>query len=325
MASAVLSWFYSQLFVTPSLPTTSFEGKTVVVTGANRGLGLEATRQFVRLGASKVIMAVRNVSRGEAAKIDIENTEKTPTSTIEIWYLDMASYDSVKQFIVKLRTLSRLDALIASAGTLGSRFSLTDGHETTVTINVISTFLLAISVLPIMKETASKFNIRPHLVIVSSEVHNWTSLPAKDKPNIFVALNDKDSANMMTRYADTKLMEILVLRELFDSVIESPGTYPIIINTVNPGFCQTDFGDEASFFFKVLKLLIARRVDVGSRTYVHASGIGNEGQGKYLSDCAIGTESPFVRSEQGKGTGKRLWEELRSILEEVQPGVTNQI
>ena len=113
MASAMLSWFYSQLFVTPALPTTSFEGKTVVITGANRGLGLEATRQFVRLGASKVIMAVRSVSRGQAAKDDIEHTEKCPTSTIEIWDLDMASYDSIKQFAEKLGTLSRVDALVA--------------------------------------------------------------------------------------------------------------------------------------------------------------------------------------------------------------------
>lgn len=99
--------------MTPTLPTTSFEGKTVVVAGANRGLGLEATRQFVRLGASKVIMAVRSVSRGQAAKDDVENTEKCSTSTIEIWDLDMASYDSIKQFAEKLGTLSRLDALVA--------------------------------------------------------------------------------------------------------------------------------------------------------------------------------------------------------------------
>lgn len=214
---------------------------------------------------------------------------------------------------------------LQSAGINGSKFSLTEGHETTVTINVISTFLLTLLALPRLKETASKFNVRPHLVIVSSEVHNWTKLPAKEKSSIFAALDDKDSANMMTRYADTKLMEILLLQELFRSVITSPEAYPVIINTVNPGFCQTDFVDNAPFFFKVLRVLIARRPDVGSRTYVHAASIGDAGQGKYLSDCAVGTESPFVRSEDGKATGKRLWEELKPILEEVQPGVTKMI
>ena len=130
---------------------------------------------------------------------------------------------------------------------------------------------------------------------------------------------------MMTRYADTKLMEILLLQQLFRSVITSPEAYPVIINTVNPGFCQTDFVDNAPFLFKVLKVLIGRPPDVGSRTYVHAACIGDEGQAKYLSDCAVGIESPFVRSEDGKATGKRLWQELKSILEEIQPGVTKMI
>ena len=66
----------SQILYTPKEPSTiSYAGKTVVVTGANTGLGLEATRHFVLAVASTVIIACRTLSKGEAAKQDIERTE----------------------------------------------------------------------------------------------------------------------------------------------------------------------------------------------------------------------------------------------------------
>ncbi len=59
-------------------PTTSFAEKTIIVTGANCGLGLEAARHFVRLGARKVVLGYRSVPKGEAAKEDIDSTQKSP-------------------------------------------------------------------------------------------------------------------------------------------------------------------------------------------------------------------------------------------------------
>jgi retinol dehydrogenase 12 len=318
------AFFYTQLFVHPRLPKTSFQGKTIVITGANRGLGLEATRQFARLGASKIIMGVRNISRGEAAKADIEKTEKCPPSTIDLRLLDMASYESVKKFAENLSSLARVDALIASAGMMPHEFKLAEGHEESVTINVISTFLLAFLALPKLKETASRFNTRPHLTIISSEVHGWTKFAVGKNTRIFDALDQKSKVDMF-RYNDTKLMEILIFRELFRSVVKSPETYPVTINIVNPGFCKTEFADGTGLFLSILKSLIGRRADVGSRTYIHAASVGAQGQGKYLSDCAVATESPFVRSEDGKATGQRLWGELKEILEKIQPGVTGLI
>jgi hypothetical protein len=84
--------FHSQLFVQPTYPTRSFAGETVIITGSNVGLGKEAARHIARLGASKLILAVRNVSAGEEAKKDIENTINCGGSVIEVWQLDLASY-----------------------------------------------------------------------------------------------------------------------------------------------------------------------------------------------------------------------------------------
>ncbi|KAM0316480.1 hypothetical protein ACHAPQ_011302 [Fusarium lateritium] len=56
------------------VPTTSFKGQTIIVTGSNTGLGLEAANHFVRLDADVVILAVRSLKRGEAAKASIESS-----------------------------------------------------------------------------------------------------------------------------------------------------------------------------------------------------------------------------------------------------------
>jgi retinol dehydrogenase 12 len=69
-----LTFFRSQLFVKLPIPTTRSSGQTVIVTGANAGIGLEAAWHFVHLDASKVILAVRSISKGEAAAKFIEES-----------------------------------------------------------------------------------------------------------------------------------------------------------------------------------------------------------------------------------------------------------
>ncbi|KAL9627045.1 MAG: hypothetical protein Q9164_007723, partial [Protoblastenia rupestris] len=67
-----LSDVYTQLAFRPPVPKADFSGKTIIVTGANVGLGKEASKHFVRLNTHKVILAVRSVKKGEAAKAEIE-------------------------------------------------------------------------------------------------------------------------------------------------------------------------------------------------------------------------------------------------------------
>jgi NAD(P)-dependent dehydrogenase (short-subunit alcohol dehydrogenase family) len=94
MGMLSLRWLYSQLILTPPRPTRSFAGESIIVTGSNVGLGHEAARHFVRLGAAKVILAVRNQQAGEEAKRSIELSTKS-SGICEVWQLDLASYDSV--------------------------------------------------------------------------------------------------------------------------------------------------------------------------------------------------------------------------------------
>ena len=109
---SILQFLYGQLFTQLPKPTTSFEGKTVIVTGSNVGLGKEAARHITNNNASTVILAVRSLEKGEAAKKDIEaSTGKT--NVVKVWQLDMSSYQSVLDFAERAnKELPRLDIAI---------------------------------------------------------------------------------------------------------------------------------------------------------------------------------------------------------------------
>jgi NAD(P)-dependent dehydrogenase (short-subunit alcohol dehydrogenase family) len=96
-------------------PPNSFASQTIVVTGANTGLCLETARHITSLGASKVILGVRILSKGLSAKASIEKTTKR-AGIIEVWELDLSRFHSVKAFATRAQSLPRLDTAIMNAG-----------------------------------------------------------------------------------------------------------------------------------------------------------------------------------------------------------------
>jgi len=318
-----MGFIYSQLFITPAYPTTSCAGQTIIVTGSNVGLGKEAARHFARLGASKVILAVRNSKAGEAAKHDIESSTRCNPNVIEVWPLDLSSYESVKSFADRATKLPRIDVLLENAGIAASKWEVVQGHERTIVINVISTFYLAMLLLPKLKSSAKEFDIKPRLTIVSSEVHGWTKFPEWKEPKIFDALDDESKKTFGERYPTSKLLEVLVVRQIAPK-LEGSG---VTLNMLNPGLCHSELGRDAGFFLTVLKFFLARTTEVGSRTLVAAGVAGPEAHGKYMHDAKVddGILSSFVKSEDGKQASEKVWKELSAILESIQPGITSNL
>lgn len=175
------------------------EGRTYIVTGANVGLGYEVAKHLASFGASKIILAVRNTKAGETAKATIESETACLAGTLEVWPLDLASYGSVTKFAQRATaSLERIDGLIENAGVALLNREEAEGQEMTITVNVLSTLLLAVLMMPKLEETAKKFNLLPHLVIVGSEV-------AWDAKADFIKVKDdpleelKKADNMMGR------------------------------------------------------------------------------------------------------------------------------
>jgi NAD(P)-dependent dehydrogenase (short-subunit alcohol dehydrogenase family) len=235
--SFLAAFFQRQLFYTPLIPTASFEGKTVIVTGSNVGLGLEACRWLVRLGASQVILACRNVEKGKAAANDIQTTTSCSPDILKVWQLDMNSYKSVIAFAEKAKSeLPRLDAVLANAGIATRTFGTTEDNEQTITTNVVSLSLLGFLLHPKLHETAGKFNTETHLTITASELYEVAKFQERNAPDgkIFATLNDKSTANMADRYNVSKLLEILMVKQM--AAMFPLTSSKVIINCVAPGY-----------------------------------------------------------------------------------------
>lgn len=331
--SFYLSFVYSQLFVRLPHPDADFSGQTIIVTGSNVGLGLEAARHFTRLNAAKVILAVRDIKKGQAAMRSIEeSTGRKGGGVVEVWHLDLSRYESIKDFARRAAQLPRLDVLLENAGLAADKYQAFEDNESTITVNVISTCLLALLLLPKLRETAHRFNGEPrlpHLVIVSSEVHYLTSFPEQSAAHgeILKTLNDKDTANMSDRYNVSKLLEVFFTRELA-ARSSSKNDKDVVINFLNPGLCHSELGRNAGWDLWLMKAALARSTEQGSRTLVHACTAGEESHGQYMSNCEVSDVAPMVKKDEVEDGGrlqKRVWEEVTRKLERIQPGIMQNL
>lgn len=158
-------------------------GRTIVFTGANRGIGLEAARHVAQLGVARLILAVRSVSAGMEAKADIEDSfvdeppstsarqnESDPKPVVEVWRLDLADWTTVRAFAERAsRELDRLDVLVQNASAALDVFGTNEhGYERNIAANVFGTVMLAMMLLPKMRDTATHFDSLPHSVILTS-------------------------------------------------------------------------------------------------------------------------------------------------------------
>lgn len=236
--SFLAAFIYRQFIYTPPVPTASFKGQTIIVTGSNCGLGLEACRWMVRLGAFQVIIACRNVEKGQAAAKDIQAATSCPADTLQVWKLDMNSYASVTAFADRVKAeLPRLDVFIANAGVATREFRMTEDNEETITTNVVSTSLLGCLILPKLRETALKYNTNTHFTITASELYEVAKFNESKAPagQILATLNDeaKSKDNMSDRYNISKLLEIFFIKQL--AAMSPIDSNKVIVNCVAPG------------------------------------------------------------------------------------------
>ncbi|KAF9447064.1 NAD(P)-binding protein [Macrolepiota fuliginosa MF-IS2] len=332
------SFIREQWTEVPPVVHVNLKGKTVVVVGANTGLGFEAAQHFARMGAGRLVLACRSQEKGEAAVERLK--QETGYSKAELWLVDLADFASVRAFVDQaLENLERLDILVLNAAaaprTDGSFISTKDGWETSLQVNNLSSSLLALLLLPRVLKTAKQHGTIPRIVIVSSEVHFWTTFEDKvlDSPNAFEVLGSKEYCTpqiMKLRYLDTKLLGVFFARALNSRIKDQP----IIVNTVNPGFCRTELHrNMAGLVTWLLELVFGRTAEQGSRQLIWAAvgtPKGDEGaldnlKGAYISFADIHPPSDFVLGEEGKKKEDKLWNDLVSTLEKVDPRVSDVV
>ncbi|KAK2032057.1 short chain dehydrogenase [Colletotrichum zoysiae] len=303
-------------------PAEDCAGRTVIVTGSNVGLGLEAARHFVRLNAAKVILAVRSTEKGEAAKTNIELTTGR-RDVLEVWPLDQLSFDSVKEFAARADQLPRLDYLLLNASIATNDRVEAEGWESSLTVNVLSTFLLGLKLLPVLRRSGKTYNVTPKIVITASEASQLAKFRERNAENIYKALNANRS--LLDRYNTTKLMQVILGRQMAIAV-DASDKGRVQVTTLNPGLCSTELFRNMAFPLTIivhigLKLL-ARSPEVGSRCLMAGAFAGDEAHGRYMSDCVVAEFPKMMRGEEGEHLQERLWEETVEILNGVDPGVS---
>lgn len=258
------------------------------------------------------------------------------TTLIEVWELDLASYQSVLAFGKRVQAqLPRLDAFIANAGVEPVVFTLAEDLEMTLTVNVVSTMLLNILVLPKLRVTSAEYGIPTTLTIVGSSVHIFGStenllVPPKDKSkDAFALLSDPAIADlggpdawMSPQYALSKTLLHAVLPHLAAKASRPGQKEQVVVNWVNPGWCASDISrhkNAQSRGTRISFVLIGRTAEQGSRELVNAILAGKESHGHYMSECRMKPESTFLRSEKGVQFGERLWRELMARIERISP------
>jgi NAD(P)-dependent dehydrogenase (short-subunit alcohol dehydrogenase family) len=233
---SVGGFIHRQFIYTPPVPTASFEGKTVIVTGGNTGLGLEACRWLVRLGAPQVIIACRTVEKGKAAAKDIQATTSCSSSTLRVWHLDLNSYASVRAFSDKVKAeLPRLDVLVANAGIMARKFKVTEVDEEVITTNVVSSALLNFLLYPKLRQTAIEHNTYTHITSTASELYEVAKFKERKAPagELFKALADERNFGMADRYNVSKLLGIFVIKQMAAMSPLDPNK--VIVNCIAPG------------------------------------------------------------------------------------------
>ncbi len=337
-------FLYRQFFITPALITpsqVSLAGKTGIVTGSNTGLGYHASAQLLSLGLSRLILAVRDTSKGEKARTFLLSALKDSGSkhqpSIKIWPVDLTDYASITDFATRVRNTPnlRIDFAILNAGVARFNFEQTpNGNELTIQTNWLGTALMALLLRPILQaqyiRAKSSMNGSAHssgleppvLSIVGSEVAQWAAfkerkMAASQNTSVLSVLNDKNKFNPGDEYYTSKLLLTLFFHEFFNRL---PASNDVIVNIVNPGFCygsdlHRTLSGGLGKVFGGMKRGIGRSTDVGARTLVHGAVVaGKESHGCYLSDQEVAPWMDFVVSEKGTQARQEMWREMRQEL-----------
>ncbi|KAF2833887.1 NAD(P)-binding protein [Ophiobolus disseminans] len=309
----------NQFYAKPQWPApdTDLSGKTAIITGGNTGLGYETASQLLDLKLTHLILAVRAPEKGNAAATSLLTLH--PGATIEVWPLDLSSYESIRAFTRRAATLPKLDMALLNAGILNFEFRLNPSthHEEMFQINYLSTALLALLLLPILKAKHAPNSPPARLTIVNAALSLVATFPTRTStPKIFTALDDPHNFNRDETYNTSKLLAHMFLWKIADEVSADD----VIVNLADPAWVKgTQLARESTGLVRWgLKLfeLCGRTKRVGAACFVHALvGAGREGHGAFLMSWRVHPFAAMLYTDEGKGVIERVWEETMGEFE----------
>ncbi|XP_029366656.1 retinol dehydrogenase 14 [Echeneis naucrates] len=290
----ILKWMKKRRYCTD---LKRLDGKTVVITGGNSGIGKETAVALAMRGA-RVIIACRDLDKAEKAVREI----KFRGHSLNVLHmeLDLANLRSVREFCKSfLQREKRLDILINNAGMPSVLDWTDDSFSMCFGVNHLGHFLLTNLLLPRLKECAPS-----RVVTLTCSTYKYQKLDFQD-------LN----YNLLPffTYCRSKLANIYFSQELA-RITEGKDVTSI---AVHPGFVQSGWTCHYSVLFRMLMQVIMWMFfvpcEIGAQTVIHCA-VSDEAakhSGGYFVDCRPATLRPFARDA---GVAKKLWEASERLV-----------
>lgn len=288
-----------------SPPALPLAGKTILVTGANGGIGKETTRGLARLGAH-VVMGCRSVERGEAAREEL--AREVPADRLEVMRLDVSLAADARRFARDFRARHRrLDALVNNAGIHTARREVTEeGVERTFATNHLGPFVLTNELLPLLRASAPA-----RVVTVASEAHRFGGMRWDD-------LQFAGRWSGVLAYCQSKLANVLFAFELARR-LDGTG---VTSNALHPGSVRSNWarGPESG----LLRLAVGAAtpflvsVEKGAQNSIHVASAPDLASvtGRYFLRKRPRNPSRQARDPEAQ---RRLWEATERLLATLPP------
>ncbi|MFE7772739.1 oxidoreductase [Streptomyces sp. NPDC057445] len=279
-------------------------GRTVVVTGANSGIGLVTARELARRGA-RVVLACRSEARGKEAEAFIK--AQVPGADVEFSPLDLADLASVRRFADSYEP-GTLDLLINNAGVMALPYGTTaDGFETQFGVNHLGHFALTGLLLPKLLNTP-----RARVVTVSSVMHALADVDLGD-------LNSERRYRRWVAYGRSKSANLLFVHELARR-LRATGS-DVVAAAAHPGYAATNLQTagarmegrrRAEKLIEFGNRLIAQPAETGALPTLHAATAPGVRPDSFTGPRIQGLRGTPAKSWRARRTlddttGERLW------------------
>ncbi|XP_077150120.1 retinol dehydrogenase 14 [Ranitomeya variabilis] len=280
-----------------SAASALMQGKTVIITGANCGIGRATAAELLRLQA-RVILACRDPEKAEEAARELRE-ETGDSGEVLVKRLDLSSMASVRRFCQEVvREEPKLDVLINNAGVFQCPYTKTeDGFELQFGVNHLGHFLLTHLLIGLLKSSAPS-----RIVVVSSKLYKYGEINFDD-------LNSEKDYSRSFAYSRSKLANILFTRELARR-LEGTG---VTVNVLHPGIVRTNLGRHINIpvlvkpLFNMVSWAFFKSPAEGAQTSIFlACSPEVEGvSGKYFGDCK---EEDLIPKAMDDLVARKLWD-----------------
>jgi len=290
----------------------SQQGKTILITGANSGLGLEASKVLSGKGAH-VIMTARNLKSGNEAISLIK--KENANAKLDLMQLELSDFASIHKFSEEFhKKYKQLDVFINNAGVMFpvKRELTKQKFEVQFGTNHLGHFLLTGLLLDILKSTPNS-----RIAIQSSGQHK----AKMGKPDIyFDDLNFDKGYNKYIAYSQSKLANLLFAYEL-DRQLKA-NNIGITVASAHPGYTKTNLVRHSGFFVQaIITNILAQKVEIGTLPILRAATDTSVKGGEYFGPTKMGEMHGYpelVKSSDksyDKGLAEKLWKVSENLTQ----------